>query len=685
MSKNIGKIIFLGTILPIFVLACGTKPTVDLKVNNFDGPITVSYGSSVTLSWESNNADKCEASGDWSGQKPLSGSEIIENLTSLKEFILTCLGPGGEATDSVRVNINYPPQAEAGPDKEVLEGGEIVLEGSGSDPEGENLSFSWSCEGGSLSNPNVVQPTFFAPSVNQDTTFNCTLVVTDNFGQEASDTVSILVKNQTLSVTLEAIPNSGHSPLYDVDLKATVSGTATGSITYKFDCTGDGTFEYEFYNTTENPKTVSDACDYFTGGTFNAKVYVERGLALPAWAQATIMVSSPYPVVDLKVENSDGPITVPYNNSVNLSWTSENVDWCQAFGDWSGTKPTSGSESTGNLTSSKTYTITCYGPGSSASDSVTVYVSSPNLYVSLTASPSSGCAPLNNVGLKAEVSGSVSGDVTYYFDCQNNGTWEKIQTSYSPILIADNLCDYTLPGFYTAKVKVERGGFWAEDTIQILASPCYSKNLQLSEYVKNLSDGTLWKSEIEADPGEVLAFKIKVKSESDYISQVTLTHDFSLSGKIKQIRNLKIDGHPISGNLSEGLDLNSFSKNQEKIIYFEAVLEGPDKFAFGTTQILGKAQAQFDSDLVSDSVKINVRKTAVAGAVTSQVTGIVKTIFLDFFILPLLISLGVIIIFKNHIVEIEDWIEYKKRKFREKAAQKLLEAKIAKIRKKELR
>ena len=78
--------------------------------------------------------------------------------------------------------------------------------------------------------------------------------------------------------------------------------------------------------------------------------------------------------VDIKANNSDGPISIQPNTSANLTWTSQSVNSCTAAGAWSGTKLTSGSESTGNLTSSKTYTITCFGLGGSASDSVTINV-----------------------------------------------------------------------------------------------------------------------------------------------------------------------------------------------------------------------------------------------------------------------------------------------------------------------
>jgi hypothetical protein len=86
-------------------------------------------------------------------------------------------------------------------------------------------------------------------------------------------------------------------------------------------------------------------------------------------------VSFPTPTVDLKANGRDGSITIPYNSSVTLSWTSTNSNYCVASGAWYGTKETSGSEVIPNLTSGpKTYILTCYGPGGSATDQVTIYL-----------------------------------------------------------------------------------------------------------------------------------------------------------------------------------------------------------------------------------------------------------------------------------------------------------------------
>lgn len=71
------------------------------------------------------------------------------------------------------------------------------------------------------------------------------------------------------------------------------------------------------------------------------------------------------------------PLTVPYNGSAVLSWTSNYANSCTASGSWSGSKPISGSQSTGQLTTSRTYTLVCGGVGGTVSRSVTVSVNNP--------------------------------------------------------------------------------------------------------------------------------------------------------------------------------------------------------------------------------------------------------------------------------------------------------------------
>ncbi len=176
---------------------------------------------------------------------------------------------------------NHSPIANAGPDKEVYEEEEVVLSGSGTDPDGDPLTYYWSCSGGHLSNRYIAQPNFTAPQVSYDRTYTCTLTVTDTYGASDSDSMNVLVKN--------------YPPL----------------------------------------------------------------------------------TVDIKANNSDGPVTLYYKDYVTLSWTSQNAASCLASGDWSGSKSTSGSQ-TIQLNSVKTYTftLTCTDTngGQSSDDSVQVIV-----------------------------------------------------------------------------------------------------------------------------------------------------------------------------------------------------------------------------------------------------------------------------------------------------------------------
>ncbi|MBN8280414.1 MAG: DUF4038 domain-containing protein [Gammaproteobacteria bacterium] len=92
----------------------------------------------------------------------------------------------------------------------------------------------------------------------------------------------------------------------------------------------------------------------------------------------------PAPVVTL----SAAPSSVTTGGSATLSWTTSDATDCTATGGWSGVRATSGSEGTGALGSSTTYTLTCNGPGGTGSDSATVTVSSaPVPTLSLTATP----------------------------------------------------------------------------------------------------------------------------------------------------------------------------------------------------------------------------------------------------------------------------------------------------------
>jgi Spherulation-specific family 4 len=83
--------------------------------------------------------------------------------------------------------------------------------------------------------------------------------------------------------------------------------------------------------------------------------------------------STPAPTVSL----SATPSSVSSGGASSLAWTSANATGCTASGGWSGSEPTAGSASTGALTTTTQYVLSCSGPGGSASASTTVTVTNP--------------------------------------------------------------------------------------------------------------------------------------------------------------------------------------------------------------------------------------------------------------------------------------------------------------------
>ena len=57
----------------------------------------VQANTEFVLTWSSSNATSCAASGDWSGNKALSGDEkISKEVAGSKTYSLSCSGAGGE-------------------------------------------------------------------------------------------------------------------------------------------------------------------------------------------------------------------------------------------------------------------------------------------------------------------------------------------------------------------------------------------------------------------------------------------------------------------------------------------------------------------------------------------------------------------------------------------------------------
>lgn len=80
--------------------AASVSATLNANIQVVNGP------SSVTLTWTSSGAGKCTATGDWSGVKNFSGSEVVQ-VVKASSYTLTCESPTGPATLSWTPSTTY--------------------------------------------------------------------------------------------------------------------------------------------------------------------------------------------------------------------------------------------------------------------------------------------------------------------------------------------------------------------------------------------------------------------------------------------------------------------------------------------------------------------------------------------------------------------------------------------------
>ena len=87
-------------------------------------------------------------------------------------------------------------------------------------------------------------------------------------------------------------------------------------------------------------------------------------------AAVSVTSTTPAPTLSFSVT----PSSIDTGSASTLSWSAANATSCTASGGWSGSKATSGTQSTGALTANASYTLTCTGTGGSASKSAAVTV-----------------------------------------------------------------------------------------------------------------------------------------------------------------------------------------------------------------------------------------------------------------------------------------------------------------------
>ncbi len=250
-----------------------TPPTVNLTANG-QTALTVYPNTTFTLQWNTVSAFRCEASGNWSGEKSTTGSEVIAGFaTGSRTYLLTCHNSAGSTSQAVTVTVDNSPA--------------VTLTANG------------------VTNLALTPGTGFT-----------------------------LAWSSSSATTCAASGNwSGNKPTSG---SQSMSGFTSGSRTYTLACSNS-------YGTTTRSVVV---------------------VIVPA---VTLTANG---VTNLVLQPGTG---------FTLAWSSSSATACAASGDWSGNKPTSGSQSMSGFTSgSRTYTLACSNSYGTTTRSVVVTIFETN-------------------------------------------------------------------------------------------------------------------------------------------------------------------------------------------------------------------------------------------------------------------------------------------------------------------
>lgn len=256
------------------------------------------------------------ASGRFSWTPSSTGSTIL-TITAQDQKGL------GATQRSVTINakvINKPPTANAGGPYAVDEGGTVSLDASGSsDSDGTIVAYAWDLDGdGQYDDSTDKTPAFSAANLDGPSKRTVGLEVTDDKGSKSTTaaTADVNVRNVAPTATSFVAPASVDEG-GKIDLSLTNASDPAGSadtLTYAFDCDGDGTYGAPGV-------TSTDSCSATDNGvrTVKAKVNDEDGGETEYTANLTVNNVAPA-LTDLSLTGNKDIACQSSANTVGLSF-----------------------------------------------------------------------------------------------------------------------------------------------------------------------------------------------------------------------------------------------------------------------------------------------------------------------------------------------------------------------------
>ena len=365
------------------------------------GPIVP--GASTTLSWSVSNAPtSCVASGDWSGAKAASGSQVMAGLSTIKTYLftLTCSNAAGGTFDTAALQVIPNP-----PDVSITVSPSPIYTRATSTISWSSTNNPTSCTAtGAWSGAKTASGSLNTGTMNSAGNYLYELQCSNQGGTSAKRSTTLVVSlppkpvvnlsASPISVTIGGSSNLTWSTT-NTPLSCNASGDWSGAKAASGSVSTGGLGTIRTYNYTLD-------CNNDGGtGSASTSVTVSNG------------TSSNPPAVSITAS----PTTIATGAASTLTWSATNAPTsCTSSGSWSGSQSANGSASTGAIgtAGTYTYTLTCTNSSGSGSGSATVTVVTPPA-ISISVSPSS-----ITTGGSATVSWSVANSPT---SCTAGGNW----------------------------------------------------------------------------------------------------------------------------------------------------------------------------------------------------------------------------------------------------------------------
>jgi len=320
----------------------------------------VAAGTGVMLSWASDGAEQCRASGAWSGARPVEGAYQTEALTQRSVFTLSCVGLGGSVTNNVAVDIAADESTPPAPLPTVTlstsataidAGDSVELSWASTGADSCSASNGWS-GGRSGSGSMIVGP------LSTDATFTLTC---SGAGGSASDSVVV-------SVNPPPNPEPEPTPAPTVNLTATPTTVESGAgSTLDWNTTSADSCEAS--GGWSGAREISGSVGTGSLTTDTSFTLTCSGSGGSSSASVSVSVNdAPAPTLSFSAADS----VVDSGNATTLNWSATDADSCTASGGWSGARAITGSQTSGALTGSTTFTLTCSGAGGSVVEMIQV-------------------------------------------------------------------------------------------------------------------------------------------------------------------------------------------------------------------------------------------------------------------------------------------------------------------------